>query len=207
MLVSTTRTDNSGQAGKSGTYYGCRLLMMSTVSTAPRLLDRFIGAFDRIAPPTDVYAHCDIPCGIYDPHMAQIAALTVVRMVQLIQGLQKPDGGASKEEWDTYAMQMSRYTAIKEEHAKLCEHEIIILWSDYFKPEHLDKHPDLHQVVWQAARLTSTVKQQINMDASQQLLASTQQIAEIFWDTKGVATRRQPSNQGQVGGELVYPTT
>ncbi|HYW89865.1 MAG TPA: superoxide dismutase, Ni [Chloroflexota bacterium] len=180
---------------------------MSTVSTAPRLLDRFIGAFDRIAPPMDVYAHCDIPCGIYDPHMAQIAALTVVRMVQLIQGLQKPDGGASKEEWDTYAMQMSRYTTIKEEHAKLCEHEIIILWTDYFKPEHLDKHPDLHEVVWKATKLTSTVKQQINMDASQQLLASTHQIAEIFWDTKGVATRRQPSNQGQVGGELVYPTT
>jgi len=139
--------------------------------------------------------------------MAQIAALTVVRMVQLIQGLQKPDAGASKDEWDTYAMQVSRYTAVKEEHAKMCEHEVIVLWTDYFKPEHLEKHSNLHDVVWKASKLTSTVKQQINMDAAQQLLAATQQIAEIFWDTKGVKTRRQPSNQGQVGGEIVYPTT
>lgn len=137
--------------------------------------------------------------------MAQIAALTVCRMVQLIQGLRKPSEGASKEEWDTYTMQMSRYSAVKEEHARLAEHEIIILWSDYFKPEHLEKHRDLHEVVWKATKLTSTVKQQISMEAAQQLLAACQHIAEIFWDTKGVKTRRQPSNQGQVGGELVYP--
>ena len=169
-------------------------------------MDRVFGALDRVAPPSVAHAHCDIPCGIYDPHMAQIAALTTVRMVQLIQGLQKPGDGASKEEWDTYTMQLSRYTAVREEHAKLCEHEIIILWTDYFKPEHLQQAPDLHEVVWKATKLTSTVKQQISMEAAQQLLAGCQEIAEIFWDTKGVQTRRQPSNQGQVGGELVYPT-
>jgi nickel superoxide dismutase len=128
-------------------------------------------------------------------------------MVQLIQGLQQPGASAEKAEWDTYGAQISRYTAVKEEHAKICEHEIIVLWTDYFKPEHLEKHANLHDVVWNACKLTSTVKQQINMDASQQLLAATQQIAEIFWDTKGVQVKRQPSNQGQVGGELVYPTT
>jgi nickel superoxide dismutase len=169
------------------------------------VLDRVIDVLDRVAPPTVAHAHCDIPCGIYDPHAAQIAALTVIRMVQLIQGLQAPGGNASKSDWDTYMMQISRYTAVKEEHAKLCEHEIIILWTDYFKPEHLEKHPDLHDVVWKATKLTSTVKQQINMEASQELLATVQQIAEMFWDTKGVQTRRQPSNQGQVGGEIVYP--
>ena len=171
----------------------------------PSLTDRFFSALDRVAPPSDAYAHCDIPCGIYDPHAAQIAALTVIRMVQLTQALQKPADGASKEEWDTYAMQISRYAAVKEEHARIAEHEIIILWTDYFKPEHLEKHPTLHDVVWKTAKLTSTVKQQLNMDAAQQLLAGTHQIADIFWDTKGVKTRRQPSNQGAVGGELVYP--
>jgi nickel superoxide dismutase len=180
---------------------------MSTRSSAPSLVDRVFGALDHVAPPTVAYAHCDIPCGIYDPHAAQLAALTVIRMVQLIQGLQKPADGAAKEEWDTYAMQISRYSAVKEEHAKIAEHEIIVLWTDYFKPEHLDKHSNLHDVVWKACKLTSTVKQQVNMDAAQQLLAATQQIAEIFWDTKGVKTKRQASNQGQVGGELVYPTT
>ena len=171
------------------------------------LVDRVLESFDRVASPSVAHAHCDIPCGIYDPHAAQIAALTVIRMVQLIQGLQKPADGASKEEWDIYTAQISRYTAVKEEHAKLCEHEIVILWTDYFKPDHLAQNPNLHDVVWKTAKLTSTVKQQINMDAAQQLLAGVQQIAEIFWATKGVQTKRQPSNQGQVGGELVYPST
>ena len=71
-------------------------------------------------------------------------------MVQLIQGLQLPDDSAAKS-WDTYAMQISRYSAVKEEHAKIAEHEIIILWTDYFKPEHLEKHSSLHDVVWKAS--------------------------------------------------------
>ncbi|MGI9146643.1 MAG: superoxide dismutase, Ni [Chloroflexota bacterium] len=169
------------------------------------LTDRIFSALDRVAPPSEAYAHCDIPCGIYDPHAAQLAALSVIRMVQLIGALQKPAESASKEEWDTYAMQLSRYSAVKEQHAGIAEHEIIILWTDYFKPEHLEKYPNLHDLVWKTAKLTSTVKQQINMDAAQQLLTGTQQIAEMFWATKGVQTRRQPSNQGAVGGELVYP--
>jgi nickel superoxide dismutase len=180
---------------------------MHTPSTSPSLVDRVFETFDRVAPPSVAHAHCDIPCGIYDPHSAQLAALTVVRMVQLIEALQAPGANASKQEWDTYMMQVSRYTAVKEEHARIAEHEIIILWTDYFKPEHLEKHSNLHDVVWKTAKLTSTVKQQISMESAQQLLAGCQQIAEIFWDTKGVKTRRQPSNQGQVGGELVYPTT
>jgi nickel superoxide dismutase len=171
----------------------------------PSLVDRALDVFDRVAPPSVAHAHCDIPCGIYDPHTAQIAALTVIRMVQLIQALEKPGDGAGKEQWDTYTMQIARYAAVKEEHAKLAEHEIIVLWTDYFKPEHLEKHANLHDVVWKTTKLTSTVKQQLNMDAAQQLLAGCQQIAEIFWDTKGVKTRRQPANQGAVGGELVYP--
>jgi nickel superoxide dismutase len=178
---------------------------MHASSKSLSLVDRVFEVFDRAAPPSVAYAHCDIPCGIYDPHNAQIGALTVIRMVQLIQALEKPSEGASKDQWDTYTMQIARYSAIKEEHAKIVEHEIIVLWTDYFKPEHLEKHGNLHDVVWKTAKLTSTVKQQINMDAAQQLLAGVQQIAEIFWDTKGVQTRRQPANQGAVGGELVYP--
>lgn len=169
-------------------------------------LDSVLGLVDRVREPRVVHAHCDIPCGIYDPHGAQLAALTVVRMVQLIEAFPQPNANASKQEEDLYTMQISRYTVVKEEHAKLCEHEIVVLWTDYFKPEHLEKHPNLQDLVWKTTKLTSTVKQQINMDAAQQLLAGCQQIAEIFWDTKGVQTRRQPSNQGAAGGEFVYPT-
>jgi nickel superoxide dismutase len=168
------------------------------------VLDRAVALLDRISRPATARAHCDIPCGIYDPHAAQLAALTVVRMVQLIEALPKPSDGASRQEWDQYAAQMARYTTVKEDHAKLCEHELVILWTDYFKPEHLEKYPNLMDMFWKATKLTSTVKQNISMDASQQLLAACQEIAEIFWDTKGVKTRRQPSNQ-TAGGELVYP--
>ncbi|HZQ36922.1 MAG TPA: superoxide dismutase, Ni [Dehalococcoidia bacterium] len=170
------------------------------------VLDRALRLADRVRAPREAHAHCDIPCGIYDPHAAQVAALTVVRMVQLIQALPAPDA-SNKEATDTYAMQMARYTEVKEEHAKICEHELVVLWTDYFKPEHLEKHPNLHDVFWKATKLTSTVKQSISMDSAQQLLASCQQIAEIFWDTKGVKTKRQPTNQGAAGGEFVYPTT
>jgi nickel superoxide dismutase len=168
------------------------------------LVDRAFEVLDHLSPPRVAHAHCDIPCGIYDPHAAQVAALSVIRMVQLIQDLAKPDAGASKQDWDTYIAQISRYTEVKEEHARICEQELIILWTDYFKPEHLEKHPNLQEVIWKTTKLTSTVKQQINPDASQQLLAGCQQVAEIFWATKGVPTRRQKTNQ-TAGGEFVYP--
>ena len=157
---------------------------MSTPLTAPWLVDRFVGALDRLAPPAVAYAHCDIPCGIYDPHMAQIAALTVVRMVQLIQGLQQPGGNVSKEEWDTYGMQISRYTAIKEEHARIAEHEVIILWTDYFKPEHLQANPDLHEKFWTATKLAGDAKKSEDPTQGQDLLNAVDEIAKIFWATK-----------------------
>jgi len=168
-------------------------------------LDKALSLADRVRAPSTAHAHCDIPCGIYDPHYAQVAALTVVRMVQLIQALPFPGPGGEKDAVDTYAMQSSRYSTVKEEHAALCERELTIFWTDYFKPEHLEKHGNLHDVFWKTMKLTSTVKQAVNMDASQQLLAGCQQIAEIFWDTKGVATKRIPSNQGAAGGEFVVP--
>jgi len=167
------------------------------------IADRFFETLDRLAPPRVALAHCDIPCGIYDPHAAQIAALTTVRMVQLIEGLAKPADGASKAEQDVYTAQMSRYVAVKEEHARIAEHELVVLWTDYFKPEHVEKYPNLMDVFWKATKLTSTVKQNVSMQAAQDLLAACQEVAEIFWDSKGVKTRRGPSNQA-VGGELVY---
>ena len=88
--------------------------------------------------------------------------------------------------------------------AAIAEHEIIILWTDYFRPEHAEKYPQLHDLVWKTCKLTSTVKQQVNAQAAQDLLAGIQQIAEIFWETKGVKTKRVPSGQ-PTGGEIVQP--
>ncbi len=162
-----------------------------------KLVDRAIAAVQGRLSAEEASAHCDIPCGIYDPHNLQVAAHTVIRMVQLLDGL--PDQ-LDKATLNTAA----RHIAVKEEHAAIAEHEIIVLWTDYFKPEHLEKFPDLHDVVWKTAKLTSTVKQQINKQAAQDLLAGVQQIAEIFWATKGVKTQRLPSGQ-PTGGEVVHP--
>jgi nickel superoxide dismutase len=156
---------------------------------------------DRVAPPETVSAHCDIPCGIYDPHASQIAALTVLRMDQLIGNLQP--AGDDKAAQDAYSNSMTRYVKTKEEHAETCKRELDILWHDYFRPEHLEKYPDLHTTFWQAAKLASKNKQTVDGQAAQDLLGATNRIAEIFWDTKGVSTRKGPSNQA-VGGELVY---
>ncbi len=164
-----------------------------------KLIDRAIAAVQGRLPAEEASAHCDIPCGIYDPHALQVAAHTVIRMVQLLEGL--PDQ-LDKATLNT----ATRHIVVKEEHAKIAEQEIIILWTDYFKPEHLEKFPNLHDVVWKATKLTSTVKQGVNMQASQDLLASAQQIAEMFWNSKGVQTKRQPSGQPS-GGEIVVPVT
>ena len=166
-------------------------------STLQTLVSRALRAIDLVSPPATAHAHCDIPCGIYDPHLAQIAALTVVRMNQLIEAAR---GDAPKTE-----SSLSRYIEVKEEHSELVKREVRILWGDYFKPEHLEKHKDLHTVVWNILKAAGKTRQENNLAAAQDLLAQVQKLAEIFWDTKGVKAKRQPSNQGAAGGELVYP--
>ena len=150
------------------------------------------------------HAHCDIPCGIYDPLPAQIAAMTVLRMHQLIEQLPKPGPDASKEELDRYQNSLSRYVAIKEQHSELVKRELDILWHDYFKPEHLEKYPDLHNIFWNTIKLASKTKQEINKEAAEELVRSVQRIAQIFWETKGVQTHRVPIHM-PVGGEYVLP--
>ena len=159
---------------------------------------------NRLFPAEEAYAHCDIPCGIYDPHLAQIGAQTVIRMNQLIAALPRPPADASKEERDRYSNSLARYIAVKEEHAELVKKEIRIIWGDYFKPEHLKKYPELHSTVWNIMKLASKARQEVNIQAAQDLLAEVQKFAEIFWATKGASVRRQPSLQA-VGGESVYP--
>ena len=152
-----------------------------------------------------VFAHCDIPCGIYDPHLAQVSALTIIRMNQLIAELPKPGPQTTPEERDAYVHKLSRYTAVKEEHAELCKRELRVLWGDYFTPEHLKQYTELHTLFWETMKLASKVRQEVNLQAAQDLLAKVQKITEIFWKTKGADTKRQPSLQ-KAGGELVYPS-
>lgn len=168
-----------------------------------RIVSPLLRFVDRIAPPAHVEAHCDIPCGIYDPHMAQIAALTVVRMNQLMNSVERPPMDAPPDAQRNALNSLSRYIKTKEDHAELCKRELDILWHDYFRPEHLEKYPELHTKFWNATKLASKNKQTADIQAAEDLLAATREIAEIFWDTKGVPTRVSGSNQ-TAGGQLVY---
>ena len=124
----------------------------------------------------EVNAHCDIPCGIYDPITAKIGAQTVLKMAVRIEALD------SSEDVNTY----SRYVSVKEEHAQAVKNELNILWADYFKPEHVADHPNLHDLFWNANKLAGANKQGVSSDSAKQLVEAVDQIAEIFWATKGV---------------------
>jgi nickel superoxide dismutase len=124
----------------------------------------------------EAQAHCDIPCGIYDPITAKISAQTVLKMAVRIESLD------SSEDVNTY----SRYVAVKEEHAQSVKNELNIFWSDYFKPEHLESYPDLHNLFWNANKLAGANKQGVSSDSAKKLVDAVDEIAKIFWATKGV---------------------
>jgi nickel superoxide dismutase len=135
----------------------------------------------KLFPAKAVFAHCDIPCGIYTAEPARTAAKTVVRMVELIEKLEPPNfANFNAETAKSKANSLVRYIAVKEEHAQLCKRELLILWTDYFKPEHLQMFPQLHDVFWKAAKLCSKVKQEVNMEAANALQEAVEEIAEIF---------------------------
>jgi nickel superoxide dismutase len=155
---------------------------------------------NRILPTEDASAHCDIPCGIYDPHHAQIAALTVVRMNQLIEAMEAPamDKGAR----DAYMHALARYTQVKEEHAELVKHEVRIIRGDFFKP---DNSPDnIGELVDGIMKTASKARQNIDAEAANQLLELVNEFAAAFWKAKGVETKKVSSNQA-AGGEFVVP--
>jgi len=159
---------------------------------------------DRVSPAPIAYAHCDIPCGIYDPHHAQLAAHTVIRMNLLINDLKLPGPNATSQERQEYHNKFERYVATKEQHAELAKHEIRILWGDYFKPEHAQAHPQLHETVFKAMKTASKARQEINLQAAEDLLKAANEIAEIFWKTKNVPTVRAKAPY-PTERETVYP--
>lgn len=135
-------------------------------------------------PADEVEAHCDGPCGVYDPASARIAAEAVLSMTKKILDLEHPSTNDAKVV-ATYVNTISRYITIKEQQAEIAKRELLVLWTDYFKPEHLEKYPDLHNIFWQAAKLCSVCKQQVNLEHANALMASIKKIHEIFWATKG----------------------
>ncbi len=132
----------------------------------------------RRLPAQTVSAHCDGPCGVYDPASARIAAEAARSMTKKLL-----DAGAATtvDEQNT----QSRYIAIKEEQAHIAKEELLVLWTDYFKPPHLEQYPELHDTFWKAAKMCSEVKVHVSMEAADGLMAAIEEIHGIFWATKG----------------------
>ncbi len=140
-----------------------------------------LNIFLNLLPSFEALAHCDVPCGIYDPKSAQIAAATVLKMVQKIKEL--PTEGSP----DVILQARNSFVRMvwtKEEHARKCKEELLILWTDYFKQEHLEKFPNLHETFWKAAKLCSKNKQNVDEEAANELVKAVDEIAEMFAESK-----------------------
>lgn len=165
---------------------------------------RLLRFIDKFFPPSFAFAHCDIPCGIYDPHLAQMAAHTVLRMTAMIVDLKASSKEPPFDERKRIISQIARLTKVKEEHAELVKHEVRVIWGDYFKPEYLERYQEVGDLVFKIMKQASRVKQEVNHQAAQELLESVQKFAEIFWKTKERETVRVKSGY-PTEGEIVLP--
>ncbi len=143
-------------------------------------------AIFKSLPAQTVKAHCDGPCGVYDPASTRVAAEAVLSMTKKLLAMTPPDANDTSA-WLAYNNTFSRYVAVKEEQAQEAKKELLILWTDYFKPEHLATFPDLHDTFWKAAKLCSACKVNIDLAKAEELMRSVEKIHHMFWKSKGRA--------------------
>jgi nickel superoxide dismutase len=124
-----------------------------------------------LTPSTTISAHCDLPCGVYDPAQARIEAQSVKACQEKYQASDDP-------------VFRQRAVQIKEERADLVKHHLWVLWTDYFKPEHAEKYPQLSELFWKATKAAGEAKKSQDPAQGQQLLDQIDEIAKIFWETK-----------------------
>jgi nickel superoxide dismutase len=137
-----------------------------------RLIRRLSAAVSSIAAPTTIVrAHCDLPCGVYDPEQARIEAESCYKIIEKY---------AANED----ATFRTRAIAIKEERAELVKHHLDVLWHDYFKPEHIDKVANLHDLFWQASKQASKVKASTDLADAKKLLDLIDEV-DSAWKTTG----------------------
>jgi len=132
---------------------------------------RLLTLLDRVSSPVTVHAHCDLPCGVYDPAQARIEAESVK---------------ATMEKFNASTDEVFRQRAImiKEERADLVKHHLWVLWTDYFKPDHLEKFPELHNLFWTTTKTAGEAKKTTDVAVGQKLLDQIAEIDRIFWETK-----------------------
>ena len=148
------------------------------------MIKTIVSWMDKITPAPQVHAHCDGPCGIYDPAQARVTAEAAVSMTKKILELESPKGDCGSPESIAHCNTFTRFVKIKEEQAHETKQHLLVLWTDYFKPEHLKKYPNLHETFWKAAKLCSAVKVEVNLEKANELLKTIEEIHQIFWATK-----------------------
>ncbi len=158
---------------------------------------RVIEIISKIFPSKIVFAHCDIPCGIYDPHNAQMAAHTVLRMTQIMDEIGKIKNPSAEDR-----SKFIRCVKVKEEHGEIVEDELGTLENDYFKEEHFKKFPNLKELIEVAVKLSIKTRQNVDLESSKKMIDVAMQIAEIFYKTKDLAPVRVSSGY-PTGGEIV----
>ncbi|MGH9178088.1 MAG: superoxide dismutase, Ni [Acidimicrobiales bacterium] len=136
-----------------------------------RILPRLLELADRARPPWTASAHCDLPCGVYDPAQARIEAESVQKIIEKFHA-------SSDEDF------RQRCLIIKEHRADLVKHHLWVLWTDYFKPEHLQQFPELHDLFWRATKAAGQTKQTTDPANAERLLELIDEIATVFTKTK-----------------------
>jgi nickel superoxide dismutase len=136
-----------------------------------KILPKLLQRADRRTSPEAVFAHCDLPCGVYDPAQARIEAESVKAIIDKYNDSDDP-------------VFKQRAILIKEERADLVKHHLWVLWTDYFKPEHVEEFPELHELFWNTTKLAGESKHSTDAAVADQLLDGIEQISQIFWKTK-----------------------
>ena len=132
----------------------------------------------------EVQAHCDVPCGVYETDTMQHCVETCRKLVKKLRELDAPPMDAPLPAKLEFLNTVTRAVHTKEEFAERCKREVVILWTDWFKPDHLPSFPSLHETVWKATKLCSQVKRTVDPEAVEQLQKSVDEIAAIFAKTQ-----------------------
>ena len=130
----------------------------------------------------NAYAHCDIPCKIYDPSVSLVAALSVVRLTDILLEIDDLSSLDSQSK-------LARVVVQKEDEAQKVKNEVNIIWGDYFKEPQLEAFPETHEIVHGIMRLGSKCKQEVSREAAEELLQELNRFVDIFWKTKDVETK------------------
>ena len=146
-------------------------------------MKKILRIFEKIKEPKIAYAHCDVPCGVYETDTMKHGAQTIINLVRKINARDMPDQNDKDAiiDWQNF---VSRSIAVKEEWAHKVKTEALILWTDHFKEEHLEKVPDLHTKIWKLTKLCSQVKRSVSEELALELQKQVAELSEIFEHSK-----------------------